>query len=83
VEGVEHRDRVREAVVDRVGISAERIQRGLFHAVDEALGLGCQPGLVDTPGASQDGIQQPGMQASGLVTGQIPDDGDGSVEPDP
>jgi hypothetical protein len=36
---------------------------------------------VDTPGAAGDGIQQPGVQASSLVTGQIHDDGDGSIDP--
>jgi hypothetical protein len=83
VEGIEHRDRVREAVADRVGIAAERIQRGLFDAVDEPLGLGFQPGLVDAPGAAHDGVQEPSMQASRLVTGQIDHDGDGPVDPDP
>ena len=57
VEGIEHSDRVREAVADCVGVSAERIQRSMFHAVDEAVGLGSQPGLVDIPGAARDGIQ--------------------------
>jgi hypothetical protein len=56
VEGIQHGDRVREAVADGVGVAAERVQRGLFHAVDKALGLGFQPGLVDAPGAADDGI---------------------------
>ena len=30
VEGVQHRDRVGEPVADRVGVAAERIQRGVF-----------------------------------------------------
>ena len=64
-------------------MAAERVQRGVFHAVDEALGLGFQPGLVDAPGAAHDSIQQPGVEASSLVTGQIDDDGDGPVDPDP
>src|SRR5215204_2465902 len=38
---------------------------------------------LDAPGAADDGIQQPGVQASGLVTGQIHDDRDGSIDPDP
>jgi hypothetical protein len=83
MEGVEHRDRVRELVVDGVGVAAERVQGGVLDVVDELLGLGLQPGFVDTPGAAHDGVEQPGMQASGLVTGQIDDDGDGSIDPDP
>jgi hypothetical protein len=55
----------------------------LFHAVDEALGLGFQPGPIDAPGAADDGIQQPGMQASGLVTRQIHHDGDGAIDSNP
>jgi hypothetical protein len=39
MEGVQHNDRVREAVVNRVGIAAERVQRSLFDAVDEPLRL--------------------------------------------
>ena len=40
VKGVEHRDRVGKAVAYRVGMSAERVQGGVLHAVEEALGLG-------------------------------------------
>jgi hypothetical protein len=69
VEGIEHRDRVRQAVVNGVGVAAERVQRGLLDAVDEAFGLGFQPGLVDAAGAADDRVQQPGVEASGLVTG--------------
>jgi hypothetical protein len=54
VKGIEHRDRVRKAVVDGVGVSAERIQRGLFHTVDEAFRLGFQPGPLDAAGAAHD-----------------------------
>ena len=83
VEGVEDGDRVGQPVADRVRISAERVQRGLLHAVDEPVGLGLQPGLVDGAGAADDGVEQPGVQASGLVTGQIDHDRDGPVDPDP
>jgi hypothetical protein len=65
------------------GVAAERVQRGGFHAVDGVCGLSVQPGLVYASGAAHDGIQQTGMQASGLVTGQIHHDGDGSVDPHP
>ena len=83
VEGIEHSDRVREAVADRVGISAERIQGGLFDAVDEPIWLCFQPGLVDRTGAPDDRVEESGVEASGLVTGEIDHDGDGSVDPDP
>ena len=83
VESVEDRDRIGQPVTNSVGISPKWVERSLLHAVDEPVRLGFQPGLVDTPGAAQDGIQQPGMQASVLVTGQIHHDGDGSVDPDP
>jgi hypothetical protein len=39
MEGIEHRHRVREAVMNRVGIAAERVQGGVVDAVDELLGL--------------------------------------------
>jgi hypothetical protein len=58
VKGVEHRDRVGTAVAYRVGMSAERVQRGVFNAVEEALGLGLQPRLVDAPGAAHDSVQR-------------------------
>jgi hypothetical protein len=83
VEGVQHRDRVREAVTDRVGIPAKRVQGGSLHAVDELVGLGFQPGFVDRARAADDRVEEPGMQTSRLVTGQIDHDGDGPVDPDP
>jgi hypothetical protein len=39
MEGIKHRHRVREAVMNRVGIAAERIQGGVIDAIDELLGL--------------------------------------------
>ena len=48
-----------------------------------SVGLVLQPGLVDAAGAADDGVEQPGVQASGLVTGQIDHDGDGPIDPDP
>ena len=83
VEGVKDRDRVGQPVMNGVRISTKWVQRSLLHAVDEPVGLGFQPGFVDAPGAADDGIQQPGVQASSLVTGQIHHDGDGSIDPDP
>ena len=83
MERIEDSHGVRQAVTDGVGVAAERIQGGLFHAVDEAVGLGFQPALVDAAGAADDGVEQPGVQASGLVTGQINHDGDGPINPDP
>ena len=83
MEGVKDGDRVGQSVMYGVGISPKWVQRGLLHAVDEALGLGFQPGFVDTAGTADDGVEQPSVQASVLVTGQIDDDGDGSIAPDP
>jgi len=83
VERVEHGDGIWEAVMNRVGVATERVQWGVVDAVDEALGLVVQPGLVVRSGAARNRIQQSGMQASGLVTGQINDDGDGPIDPDP
>ncbi len=45
-------------------------------------GLGLQPGLVDAAGSAHNRVQQSGVRESGLVTGEIDDDGDGSVDPD-
>jgi hypothetical protein len=83
VEGVKDGDRVGQPVTNGVRISPKWVQRSLLHAVDEPVGLGFQPGFIDAPGAADDGIQQPGVQASSLVTGQIHDDGDGPIDPDP
>ena len=83
VEGIEDRDRVRKLVMDGVRVAAERVESGLLDAVEEPVGLGLQPGLVDGAGAADDGVQQPGVKASGLVTGQIDHDRDGSIDADP
>jgi hypothetical protein len=48
---------------------------------EDGLELGVQSEVVDARRAVRDGIQQPGMHASGLVKCQINDDGDGSVDP--
>jgi hypothetical protein len=45
--------------------------------------LGLQPGLVDGAGAANDGVEEPGTEASGLVTGQIDHDRDRPIDPDP
>jgi len=57
VEGVQDRHRVRQALVDSVRIPTKRVQRGLLDAVDEPVGLGFQPSLVDGAGAPDDGVQ--------------------------
>ena len=43
VEGVEHRDGVGQLVADRVGVAAERVQRGVLDAGDELGQLGLEP----------------------------------------
>ena len=68
VKGVKDGDRVGQPVMNGVRVSPKRIKRGLLHAVDEPVGLGFQPGLVDAAGAAHDGVQQSCVQASGLVT---------------
>jgi hypothetical protein len=83
VKGVKDGDRLGQPVMDGVRISPKRVKRRLLHAVNEPVALGFQPGLVDTAGAAHDGVQQSCVQASGLVTGQIDDDRDRSVDPDP
>jgi hypothetical protein len=83
VKGVKDGDRVGQPVMNGVRISPKRIKRSLLHAVDEPVRLGFQPGLVDAAGTAHNRIQQPGVQASGLVTGQIDHDRDRSVDPDP
>jgi hypothetical protein len=82
MERVEDRHHVREAVLNRVGVAAERIQGGVVDAIDERLGLVLQPCLVHTSGAAHNRIEQSGVEASGLVTGQINHDGDGPIDPD-
>jgi hypothetical protein len=64
MEGVQHGDRLRKAVVDRVGVASERVEGGLCHAIDEVCWLSVQPGLVGASGAAHDGIEQTSMQAS-------------------
>jgi hypothetical protein len=68
------RDRVGQRVTNGVRISPKWVQRSLLHAVNEPVGLRFQPGLVDAPGAADDGVEQPRVQASILVTGQIDHD---------
>ena len=46
-------------------------------------GWAVEPAFVDGAGAADDGVEQPGVQASGLVTGQIDHDRHGPVDPDP
>ena len=79
VKGVEDRNRVGQLVTDRVGIAPERIQRSLFDAGGEPVGLGLQPALVRGSGASHDGVEKSGVEASVLVTGQIDHDRHGPI----
>jgi hypothetical protein len=83
VKGVKDGDRVGEPVMNGVRISPKWVERSLLDAVDEPVRLGFQPGLVDAAGAAHNGVQQPCVQASGLVTGQIDHDRDRSVDPNP
>jgi hypothetical protein len=64
-------------------IATERIQGGCLYPVDEPVRLSFQPGLVYGAGAANDGVEEPGVEASGLVTRQIDHDRDRPVEPDP
>src|SRR5215203_4210982 len=80
---IQHSDGVGQSVVDRVGIPAEGVERSSLNAVDELVGLVAEPSLVDASGAADDGVQEPGVQASGLVRREINHDGDGPVDPDP
>jgi hypothetical protein len=65
------------------GIATKRIQRGGFDVGEETARLGVKPSFVDGAGAADDGVEEPRVQASGLVTGQVDDNGDGPVDPDP
>jgi hypothetical protein len=56
VKGVKDGNRLGQPVMNGVRISPKWVQRSLLHAVDEPVGLGFQPGLVDAPGAADDGI---------------------------
>jgi hypothetical protein len=56
VEGVKDGDRLGQPVMNGVRISPKWVQRSLLHAVNESVGLRFQPGLVDVPGAADDGI---------------------------
>src|SRR5215207_9805466 len=80
---IQHSDGVGQSVVDRVGIPAEGVERSSLNAVDELVGLVAEPAFVDASGAADDGVQQSGVQASGLVTREINHDGDGPIDPDP
>jgi len=71
VEGVEDGDRVGQLVSDGVGVAAERVQRCLLDVSGEPLRLVVQPPLVGGSGPADDGVEQPRVQASVLVTGEI------------
>ena len=56
VEGVQHGDRVREAVMDGVRIPTEGVEGSRFDAVDEPVGLVTEPSFVDRAGAADDRV---------------------------
>jgi hypothetical protein len=68
VEGVEHSGGVGEFVVDGVLVAMERIQRGDFHPLLERLAALVEPRLVHRPGPARHQVEQPGVDASVLVT---------------
>jgi len=53
------------------------------HAGGEFFGLVLQPTLVGVARSADDGVEQPGVEASVLVAGQIDHDGHRPVLPDP
>jgi hypothetical protein len=71
VEGVEDGDRVGQFVADRVRISPERVERGVFDAVPERLMLACQPGRIRGAGSAGDDIGQPCPEPAVLISGQV------------
>jgi transposase len=72
--GVEHLTERQQAKLNRCLDAGDPI--------GESLGLRLQPGPVDGAGAADDGVQEPGVKASSLVTGQIHHDRDGSIHAD-
>jgi hypothetical protein len=71
MEGIEHSDGVFEVVIDRALVALERVQRGDLHALPERLATRRQPVGVGRPSAARDQVEQPGADASALVTGQV------------
>ena len=71
VERVEDRDRVLELVVDGVLVAVERVQGGDLDGAAERVAAGVEPGLVGLPGPARDQVQQPRVEVSVLVTGQV------------
>jgi len=59
MEGVQHRDRVLELVVDGVLVAVERVQRRFLHTVTELLAALLEPVAVGLAGPARDQIQQP------------------------
>jgi hypothetical protein len=66
VEGVEHRGRVLELVIDGVPVAVERIQGGDLHAVAEPFATLLEPVAVGLSGASGHKVEQ---SCSGLAIG--------------
>ena len=71
MEGVEDRDGVLELVIDRVLVALERVQCGDLHAVAEALAALGEPVGVGLARAARDEVEEPGSDASVLVTAQV------------
>jgi hypothetical protein len=71
LEGVEDRGRVGELVVDGVLVAVERIQRRDGDLLPERLAVFLEPVGVDLPpGPAGNQVEEPGPNASVLVTGQ-------------
>ena len=58
VEGIQDADGVGQFVADRVGISAERVQRGLLNLPGEPIRLALQPCLVGGARPAHHGVEQ-------------------------
>lgn len=71
MERVQNRDAVGQLVPDGVGVAPERVQRGVVDAGDELLGLLLQPAGVGGPGPARHDVQEPGVQVSVVVPGQV------------
>jgi hypothetical protein len=84
VERVQDRDRVRQLVPKRVGVTAERVEGGFGDAGGEFAALGLEPGGVGGAGPAGHHVEQAGVQVAVLVAGQVDHSGDRPVGvPDP
>ena len=66
------------------GVAAERVQRRMLDAGDERLGLRLQPARVGVARVARDDIEQAGVKAAVLITGEVHHRRRGAVAvPDP